>query len=289
MCGSTSALSRSTVPGHCAAAVGALVPLDAAVEQHLHAHADAQHGAAAGEPVVDDARPVDRAQAGHAGGERADPGDDEPVGLQRRVPVRGHRDVRTHPAQRTLGRAQVARPVVQHDDPRHVPRIGDRGRRALGHGPEMGARAPGMGGRHRWSGSPTFLAFLSNRREEPIMTEYIPTVVVGAGQAGLALSHCLTARGLEHVVLDRGTIAHSWRTQRWDSFSAALPQLADPTARLPLPRSGSRRVHDGRAGRRVLRGVRAVLRRTGAMWASTVRAHAPRSAAAGWSPPTPAR
>jgi putative flavoprotein involved in K+ transport len=55
------------------------------------------------------------------------------------------------------------------------------------------------------------------------MTEYIPTVVVGAGQAGLALSHCLTARGLEHVVLDRGTIAHSWRTQRWDSFSLLSP------------------------------------------------------------------
>ena len=55
------------------------------------------------------------------------------------------------------------------------------------------------------------------------MTEYIPTVVVGAGQAGLALSHCLAARGLEHVVLDRGTIAHSWRTQRWDSFRLLSP------------------------------------------------------------------
>ena len=55
------------------------------------------------------------------------------------------------------------------------------------------------------------------------MTEHIATVVVGAGQAGLALSHCLTARGHEHVVLDRGTIAHSWRTQRWDSFRLLSP------------------------------------------------------------------
>jgi len=55
------------------------------------------------------------------------------------------------------------------------------------------------------------------------ITGHIATVVIGAGQAGLALSHCLTARGLEHVVLDRGTIAHSWRTQRWDSFTLLSP------------------------------------------------------------------
>jgi putative flavoprotein involved in K+ transport len=55
------------------------------------------------------------------------------------------------------------------------------------------------------------------------MTEHIPTVVVGAGQSGLALSHCLTERGLAHAVLDRGTIAHSWRTQRWDSFTLLSP------------------------------------------------------------------
>ena len=63
------------------------------------------------------------------------------------------------------------------------------------------------------------------------MTEHIPTVVVGAGQAGLALSHCLTARGLEHVVLERGTIAHSWRTAAVGLLQPALPQLADPVAR----------------------------------------------------------
>ena len=55
------------------------------------------------------------------------------------------------------------------------------------------------------------------------MTAHVPTVVVGAGQAGLALSHCLAARGHEHVVLERGTVAHSWRTQRWDSFTLLSP------------------------------------------------------------------
>ena len=49
------------------------------------------------------------------------------------------------------------------------------------------------------------------------------TIVIGAGQAGLAASRCLTARGVEHVVLERGPVADSWRTQRWDSFRLLSP------------------------------------------------------------------
>jgi putative flavoprotein involved in K+ transport len=48
-------------------------------------------------------------------------------------------------------------------------------------------------------------------------------VVVGAGQAGLATSACLTRAGVDHVVLERGTAAHSWRTQRWDSLRLLTP------------------------------------------------------------------
>ncbi len=48
-------------------------------------------------------------------------------------------------------------------------------------------------------------------------------VVVGAGQAGLAMSHCLTRRGIDHVVLERGDTADSWRTQRWDSLRLLTP------------------------------------------------------------------
>ena len=49
------------------------------------------------------------------------------------------------------------------------------------------------------------------------------TVVVGAGHAGLAVSHCLAARGIDHVVIERGEVAHTWRTERWDSLRLLTP------------------------------------------------------------------
>ena len=101
------------------AALGALAPLDAEVEQHLHADADAEHRPAAREPSADDPRPVDGREPRHARGERPDAGHDQPVGVQRGVGVRGDDHVRPDPAQRALRGAQVARSVVQHDDPRH--------------------------------------------------------------------------------------------------------------------------------------------------------------------------
>jgi putative flavoprotein involved in K+ transport len=55
--------------------------------------------------------------------------------------------------------------------------------------------------------------------------ERVDTVVIGAGQAGLATSYYLTARGREHVVLERGErVAHTWRTQRWDGFFLNTPR-----------------------------------------------------------------
>jgi putative flavoprotein involved in K+ transport len=47
-------------------------------------------------------------------------------------------------------------------------------------------------------------------------------VVVGGGQAGLAVSHDLTGLSVEHVVLERGRIGQSWRN-RWDSFCLVTP------------------------------------------------------------------
>jgi putative flavoprotein involved in K+ transport len=44
------------------------------------------------------------------------------------------------------------------------------------------------------------------------------TIVIGAGQAGLATSWHLKQRGIEHVVLERGRVAETWRSRRWDSF-----------------------------------------------------------------------
>jgi putative flavoprotein involved in K+ transport len=54
-------------------------------------------------------------------------------------------------------------------------------------------------------------------------------VVVGAGQAGLAVSHELTQAGVEHVVLERGRVGETWRG-RWDSFCLVTPNW---TVRLP--------------------------------------------------------
>ncbi len=63
----------------------------------------------------------------------------------------------------------------------------------------------------------------------------VDVVVIGAGQAGLAVSWHLRDRGVDHVVLERGRIAERWRSERWDSlrtltpnWMARLPGLADP-------------------------------------------------------------
>jgi Pyridine nucleotide-disulphide oxidoreductase len=47
-------------------------------------------------------------------------------------------------------------------------------------------------------------------------------VIVGAGQAGLAVSHELTRAGVEHLILERRQVGESWRT-RWDSFCLVTP------------------------------------------------------------------
>jgi len=49
------------------------------------------------------------------------------------------------------------------------------------------------------------------------------TVIVGAGQAGLAMSWWLAQRSIDHVVLERGETANTWRTERWDSLRLLTP------------------------------------------------------------------
>jgi putative flavoprotein involved in K+ transport len=51
----------------------------------------------------------------------------------------------------------------------------------------------------------------------------ITTVVIGAGHAGLAMSRCLAERSIDHVVLERGEVANSWKTERWDSLTLLTP------------------------------------------------------------------
>jgi putative flavoprotein involved in K+ transport len=70
--------------------------------------------------------------------------------------------------------------------------------------------------------------------------------VIGAGHAGLAASHFLGARSIDHVVLERGEVANSWRRERWDSlrlltpnWQSRLPGLrydgADPDGYMTMP------------------------------------------------------
>ncbi len=51
----------------------------------------------------------------------------------------------------------------------------------------------------------------------------VDVVVIGAGHSGLAASHCLAARSIAHVVLERGEVANSWRRERWDSLRLLTP------------------------------------------------------------------
>lgn len=67
--------------------------------------------------------------------------------------------------------------------------------------------------------------------------ERTDVVVIGAGQAGLAASRCLSIRGIDHVVLERGRRAERWRSERWSSLRLLTPnwQSRLPGARYDGP------------------------------------------------------
>ncbi|MBO9646971.1 MAG: NAD(P)-binding domain-containing protein [Variovorax sp.] len=54
-------------------------------------------------------------------------------------------------------------------------------------------------------------------------TERVETIVIGGGQAGLAMSYHLGRLGHEHLVLERGALAERWRSERWDSLHFQSP------------------------------------------------------------------
>jgi putative flavoprotein involved in K+ transport len=56
-----------------------------------------------------------------------------------------------------------------------------------------------------------------------VVVERIETLIVGGGQAGLALSHHLRGLGREHVILERARVAERWRSERWDSLTFQFP------------------------------------------------------------------
>ncbi len=74
----------------------------------------------------------------------------------------------------------------------------------------------------------------------------VHTIVIGAGQAGLAMSRCLGSRSVDHVVLERGRVAERWRSERWDSLRLLTPtwlsrlpgwsyRCADPEGFMGMP------------------------------------------------------
>jgi len=48
-------------------------------------------------------------------------------------------------------------------------------------------------------------------------------IVIGAGHAGLAVSHFLSRRSIDHLVVERGEVANSWKKERWDSLTLLTP------------------------------------------------------------------
>jgi putative flavoprotein involved in K+ transport len=51
----------------------------------------------------------------------------------------------------------------------------------------------------------------------------VDVVVIGGGHCGLAMSHALSQRSVDHVVIERGEVANAWRTERWDSLRLLTP------------------------------------------------------------------
>lgn len=53
--------------------------------------------------------------------------------------------------------------------------------------------------------------------------QHYPVVIVGGGQAGLCVSYYLQQRDIDHIVVEKNTLMHTWSRQRWDSFCLVTP------------------------------------------------------------------
>ena len=77
------------------------------------------------------------------------------------------------------------------------------------------------------------------------MPEKHDTIVIGGGQAGLAISRVLKQHGRDHVVLERRRVGERWRTERWDSlrFSSRTGRCSCPAINTPATtRTASRTI-----------------------------------------------
>jgi putative flavoprotein involved in K+ transport len=75
----------------------------------------------------------------------------------------------------------------------------------------------------------------AGRKGRRMSIERVDTLVVGGGQAGVAMSEHLTQCGVAHLVLERGRIAERWRSERWDSLVANGPAWHDRFPGMEFP------------------------------------------------------
>jgi len=62
---------------------------------------------------------------------------------------------------------------------------------------------------------------------------FVDVAILGAGQAGLAMSQCLASRGIDHVIFERDEIAARWKTTSWDSLRLLTPNWMNVLPSLP--------------------------------------------------------
>lgn len=60
-------------------------------------------------------------------------------------------------------------------------------------------------------------------------------IIVGGGQAGLSVSHCLQKQGINHIIFEKNRIGHSWRNDRWDTFCLVTPNWQCQLPDFPYP------------------------------------------------------
>jgi putative flavoprotein involved in K+ transport len=68
-----------------------------------------------------------------------------------------------------------------------------------------------------------------------ISSTHLPVIIIGGGQAGLAMSYSLKTQGIAHVIFEKNRIAHAWATQRWDSFCLVTPNWQCKLPGYPYP------------------------------------------------------
>jgi putative flavoprotein involved in K+ transport len=55
------------------------------------------------------------------------------------------------------------------------------------------------------------------------MTKHYSVIIVGGGQAGLAISYCLKQKSIDHIIFEKNQIGYAWQQKRWDTFCLVTP------------------------------------------------------------------